>query len=389
MATMTKLTLGAALDAVSTRVTLSALTGVYVYDPIAGTSNTLLYVDRELMEVKRILSTTSYIVEVQRAVGGKVSAHVNGAVVFVGSPSQFLRNNERKDGYDANPALLGVISPDSGEVFVDSGSQWINKDPSAYGQVRSIEYDIVDLWGTGAPTSGGSGTGVNVAGPGSTYINKSNGVKYFNSNTAASPTWQTIGSAGAVSSSADGSGVPLSASVTAALSVCADTGSAALAASNTRAARFRYLIGTTPGTGDISMYGAESLLKVIASSNTTGNWGGILGHLESQGTLTITGSVNTVRAGVASFLDLASGATVAGSTIVSAFGVNPANFGTTMTGRATIIHVTNPMASTWNSFLELSSATGCTQDTAAGASGHKYLKVYINGTLYTIDCVSA
>ncbi len=196
-------------------------------------------------------------------------------------------------------------------------------------------------------------------------------------------------SMGAVSSSADGSGVALSASKTSALSICADTGSAALAASSTRAARFRYLIGTTPGTGDISAYGAESLLKFIASTNTGGNIGGVLGHLESQGTVTLTGSINTVRAGVASFLDLAANATVAASTVVSAFGVNPANFGTTMNGRSAIIHVTNPMAGTWGSFLDMSSATGLTQDSAAGATGDKFLKVYLNGVLYTIAMARA
>lgn len=195
---------------------------------------------------------------------------------------------------------------------------------------------------------------------------------------------------GELSSSADGSGIALSASQTAALRVHADTGGAALAASNTRAALFRYLIGYAPtGGGDTSMYGAECLVKSIAAVNTIGNQGGVLGHFESQGTVTLTGSINTVRAGVASFLDLAANATVAANTVVSAFGVNPANFGTTMNGRSAIIHVTNPMAGTWGSFLDLSNATGCTQDSAAGATGGKFLKVYLNGVLYTIAMVTA
>ena len=73
---------------------------------------------------------------------------------------------------------------------------------------------------------------------------------------------------------------------------------------------------------------------------------------------------------------------------MSAFGVNPANFGT-LNGRAAVIHVPNPMAGAWSSFLELSSATGCVQDAAAGATPGKHLKLYINGVLHTIPTVTA
>jgi hypothetical protein len=43
--------------------------------------------------------------------------------------------------------------------------------------------------GAGAPTSGTSGTGLNYAGPGSLYIDYTNGLQYINSGTAASPLW--------------------------------------------------------------------------------------------------------------------------------------------------------------------------------------------------------
>lgn len=195
---------------------------------------------------------------------------------------------------------------------------------------------------------------------------------------------------GTLSSANDTSGVPLTATINKVVAINADTGGTALGAGNTRAAAFRFLLGTAITSGaDISAYGAECLLKNIVSVNAGGNMGGVLGHFESAGTLTLTGSINTVKAGVASFLDLAANATVAAGTVVSAFGVNPANFGTTMNGRSAIIHVTNPMAGTWGSFLDLSTATGCTQDSAAGATTDKYLKVYINGTLYTIAMSTA
>jgi hypothetical protein len=195
---------------------------------------------------------------------------------------------------------------------------------------------------------------------------------------------------GALSSANDTSGITVSASVSKVIGIHADTGGIALGAGFTRAALARFFIGTAITSGaDISAAGFEGLLKFGASANMGGNCGGIMGHLESTGTLTLTGSINTVKAGVASFLDLATNATVAASTVVSAFGVNPANFGTVMTGRSAIIHVTNPMAGTWSAFLDLSSATGCVQDSAAGATPGKHLKIYLNGVLHTIPTVTA
>lgn len=194
--------------------------------------------------------------------------------------------------------------------------------------------------------------------------------------------------AGTLSSANDTSGIAISSTNSKALGIHADTGGVALTAGNYRAGLLRFLVGTAITTGDISTYGAECLLKTIVNVTVTGNRAGVLGHYESAGTLTLTGGINSVNAGVASFLDIAAGGTVAANTVVSAFGVNPANFGT-MTGRSTIIHVTNPMASTWGSFLELSSATGVTQDSAAGATGDKFLKVYVNTVLYTIAMLRA
>lgn len=48
--------------------------------------------------------------------------------------------------------------------------------------------------GSGAPTNGGAGTGLNFAGPGSIYGRRDTGVLYINTNTAASPTWVSLAS---------------------------------------------------------------------------------------------------------------------------------------------------------------------------------------------------
>lgn len=48
------------------------------------------------------------------------------------------------------------------------------------------------LWGAGAPTNGGSGTGLNKAIAGSTYDDTTNGDLYINKTAASSPTWTRI-----------------------------------------------------------------------------------------------------------------------------------------------------------------------------------------------------
>ena len=56
--------------------------------------------------------------------------------------------------------------------------------------------DVFISAGSGAPTSGTTGTGFGVAGPGSFYVDYTNKVTYQNTNTKASPTWTVLGTAG-------------------------------------------------------------------------------------------------------------------------------------------------------------------------------------------------
>lgn len=53
----------------------------------------------------------------------------------------------------------------------------------------AIDNSVFFLSGTGAPVDGVNGTGAGVTGPGSLYINISNGDHFRNTNTQASPTW--------------------------------------------------------------------------------------------------------------------------------------------------------------------------------------------------------
>ena len=190
---------------------------------------------------------------------------------------------------------------------------------------------------------------------------------------------------GVLSSVNDTSGVAFSGSKTKAMGVYADTGGVALTdGAFVRAVAARQLIGTAiTGAPNVSAAGLEGLLKFIASANMGGNVGGVMGHLESAGTLTLTGTINTVKAAVAAFLDLATGATIAAGTVVSAFGVNPANLtGVVKTGRLAIVHVAAPAGNTWDSLFDISGPNGIAA-AAAGAVQDKFGVIYCDGVKYT------
>lgn len=62
--------------------------------------------------------------------------------------------------------------------------------PNIWGQFRDkADNNVWDLVGSGAPVNGTAGTGLNLAGPGSTYIDTATGIKYINTGTSASPVW--------------------------------------------------------------------------------------------------------------------------------------------------------------------------------------------------------
>lgn len=205
-------------------------------------------------------------------------------------------------------------------------------------------------------------------------------------------TFDILGSiaAGVVSSANDTSGVHLNTAKTKVVGINADTGGVGLSVDgNYRAAEFRFLIGTAIASGNISTYGSQGHLKMIANVNTGGNQAGALGHLESAGVITMTGSINLVKAGFASFVDLATGAVIAAGTVVSAFGVNPANFtGVTVNGRLALMHVTAPAGAFWGSLFDISGLNGLAV-AAAGATQDLHGIIYYNGVKYTFPLYRA
>ena len=86
-------------------------------------------------------------------------------------------------------------------------------------------------------------------------------------------------------------------------------------------------------------------------------------------------------------LNVDTGSTVASGTTLAAIAFS-GNWPGTISGLIVPMCVSTSN-NDWSAFLQFKEANGCYQDAAAGSSGHKYLKVYIGSTLYTIDMVTA
>lgn len=169
---------------------------------------------------------------------------------------------------------------------------------------------------------------------------------------------------GKKSSSSAGWGFPLGIQIqgstsTRAAAVYADDAGSALPAGSYVGFESRTLL-TKAVAASCSVHGAMGHLRNVVSQTAQDNIAGLWGYNESSGTVTIGGSIDSVFSGVNARVDAASGATIGSGKYVSAIGVT-ADLGGTHTGKAGIIHVTNPYAGTWDYFAIFSTNTGaCT-----------------------------
>jgi hypothetical protein len=186
-------------------------------------------------------------------------------------------------------------------------------------------------------------------------------------------------SVGAFSSATVGYGVPLSKTMSKAFGVYADDGGAALTAgAAVRAFQARTLLAHAGAAVDASAYGAQSQVHITADvSAYTGIIGGEWGYLE----LVSGGKVN-IGGAVVGHVDVPTGATV--TSHAACFLGKSNDLGGTHTGLVCGLYFPNPGAGTFDGFADFGSATGMTQDAAAGSNPGKFVKLYINGVLSTI-----
>lgn len=175
---------------------------------------------------------------------------------------------------------------------------------------------------------------------------------------------------------------------TKAFDVCVDDGGVALAAGSMRGIRGRFLVRTAiAGSPDLSVFGIQGHLKVGAVSVTnSARFAGLWGYFESISGSTLGGNY----CGVYAMADLPSGATLSSGAILSGVQICSNSLAGTSTGDMSAIHVPNPVAGTWDFFLQIGSATGITDDTArTGTTSTHNLKVKLGATTFYIPLIAA
>lgn len=175
---MTHTTLSAAVTASADSVSLTSATGV--------SSGTILFIDREFMVVTSISGTVAKVDRSRMA--GIQSGHASGAKVLLADPEDGYFIGYDKAGYEASPAKYPLVNIHTGEIFQNFNGAWLG----SYKNGIDAANDVWIFAGAGAPTDGT--TGDNAAGPGSLYVDRANGVKYINVNTAAAPVWVAVAS---------------------------------------------------------------------------------------------------------------------------------------------------------------------------------------------------
>jgi hypothetical protein len=184
---------------------------------------------------------------------------------------------------------------------------------------------------------------------------------------------------GVFASTAAGSGSAISASRTAASRVYADDAGVALTGS-TRAALSRMLVTTAIASGDVSVFGHQGHLKVNAHMHHTGNAAGLWGYAEMTASAVSTGHL----AGVFAMCDCPTSGVIDTGGVLSGVLIGSNTLAGTHTGRAVGIHCANPVAGTFDAFLEIEASTGMVTASALSGGTSQYLKVVYNGTAYTI-----
>jgi len=86
-------------------------------------------------------------------------------------------------------------------------------------------------------------------------------------------------------------------------------------------------------------------------------------------------------------VNIDSGSTLASGTTLACISFS-GNWPGTVSGKIIPLHVATTNYN-FSAFAQFAEANGCYQDAAAGSGGHKYLKLYLGNTLYTIDMVTA
>jgi hypothetical protein len=186
-------------------------------------------------------------------------------------------------------------------------------------------------------------------------------------------------SLGIFNSTKPGYGIKLSSGVTAAFRIYADDGGVALAGGDIRVGVSRLLITKAITDTDLTLSGFVGQIKVgaVDISANTSYISGLRGYIEVKAGGTIYNA-----SGVRACVDLPSTAVIDTSGILSGLMIDAVTLAGTHTGKASMVHIPNPGAGTWDYFLDFGSAPGAIEaDTSDIPSAATYkIKCRIGST---------
>ncbi|MBI4720821.1 MAG: hypothetical protein HY770_06300 [Chitinivibrionia bacterium] len=176
---------------------------------------------------------------------------------------------------------------------------------------------------------------------------------------------------GDFASATAGSGIVLNSTITAAARIYADDGGVALSGGDIRAGVARLLITQPIVDTDLTISGWVGQIKVgaVDISANTSYVAGARGYVE----IAAGGTVYNA-AGLRATVELPATAVINTNGILSGLMIDAISLGGTHTGKASMVHIPNPLAGTWDYFLDFGSAPGAiAADTSAtpGNATHK------------------
>lgn len=189
-------------------------------------------------------------------------------------------------------------------------------------------------------------------------------------------------------SATTGSGNVMSSSVTGIEKTYADDGGVALTSGNLRVILGRFLVDTAVTAGSFSLRGVMGQVKIDASIVSSGAIAGVEGYFEASASGVVGGRYTGVR-GVA---DLPTSSSIASGKILSAFQAYSITLAGTHTGKAVVLDVPAPGASTWDHLINIDASTGTTtagttKSTPGGVA--VWLNVLIDGTAHFVPCYTS
>jgi hypothetical protein len=195
------------------------------------------------------------------------------------------------------------------------------------------------------------------------------------------------------SASTAGSGLPIGTAITAAVRFHFDDGGVAITAADIRGMLVRTIITADHSAATGTITGFRSQLQIEGDSKLpaavgAGITAALQGFLEGNGTNGHAATLGTYTTAVLGWMSMPAYIDGASNSVASAFCAYCHSQAGLSNTRAAVLAVPTGNG-LWDTFLDLSGSSGVTQDAAAGADVHKYLKVYIANKLYTIDCASA